>query len=111
MIFHQSYFIVVIFHLNSNTTLAVVGSRKATSYSYKALDFLFSQFNRRFTIVSGLAKGADSMAHELAIQHHHATIAVLGFGHLTHYPKETYILRQKLKLITYQSVNIYLSNQ
>ena len=25
--------------LNSNTTLAVVGSRKATSYSYKALDF------------------------------------------------------------------------
>lgn len=51
------------------------------------------------------------MAHELAIQHHHATIAVLGFGHLTHYPKETYILRQKLKLITYQSVNIYLSNQ
>ena len=83
--------------LNSNTTLAVVGSRKATSYSYKALDFLFSQFNRRFTIVSGLAKGADSMAHELAIQHHHATIAVLGFGHLTHYPKETYILRQKIE--------------
>lgn len=80
--------------LTSTYTLGVVGSREATNYSKSALDYLFSHFiNIPLTIVSGLAKGADSMAHQFALKHHLPTIAVLGFGHLNHYPKETRNLR------------------
>jgi len=82
-------------HLLSSTyTLGVVGSREATHYSKCALDYLFPHFiNIPLTIVSGLAKGADSIAHQFALKHHLPTIAVLGFGHLNHYPKETRKLR------------------
>ena len=82
-------------HLLSSTyTLGVVGSREATNYSKCALDYLFPHFiNIPLTIVSGLAKGADSIAHQFALKHHLPTIAVLGFGHLNHYPKETRKLR------------------
>ena len=37
------------------------------------------------TIISGLAKGADSIAHHFAIEYQLPTIAVLGFGHMMHY--------------------------
>ena len=82
-------------HLLSSTyTLGVVGSRESTKYSKCALDYLFPHFiNIPLTIVSGLAKGADSIAHQFALKHHLPTIAVLGFGHLSHYPKETRELR------------------
>ena len=39
-------------------------------------------------IVSGLAKGADTMAHEAAIAYGGKTIAVLGHGFFHLYPKE-----------------------
>lgn len=86
--------------LSSTNTLGVVGSRVATLYSSHAMQYLFSNFTHiPLTIVSGLAKGADSLAHHYALKFNLPTIAVLGHGHLKHYPKETeklrYIIEEK----------------
>lgn len=80
--------------LTSPNTLGVVGSRNATEYSAKAMQYLFPKFKQiPLTIISGLAKGADSIAHHFAIEYQLPTIAVLGFGHMMHYPRETQKLR------------------
>ncbi|MCH4476455.1 DNA-processing protein DprA [Staphylococcus haemolyticus] len=80
--------------LTFSNTLGVVGSRNATEYSAKAMQYLFPKFKQiPLTIISGLAKGADSIAHHFAIEYQLPTIAVLGFGHMMHYPRETQKLR------------------
>ncbi|HSP22260.1 MAG TPA: DNA-processing protein DprA [Planococcus sp. (in: firmicutes)] len=69
--------------------IAVVGSRKASAYSRKAMDTILPVLTQHeFLIVSGLAKGADAMAHEIAINSGGETIAVAGSGFLHPYPKE-----------------------
>lgn len=84
--------------LTFSNTLAVIGSRKATQYSYKALDMLFRKLqSHQFCIVSGLAKGADCYAHQCAMKWQIPTIAVLGFGHNHHYPIETTQVRQAIE--------------
>lgn len=58
------------------------------------MQYLFPKFKQiPLTIISGLAKGADSIAHHFAIEYQLPTIAVLGFGHMMHYPRETQKLR------------------
>ena len=47
-------------------------------------------------IVSGLARGADSVAHQ-PLKYLLPTIGVLGFGHCYHYPKATLNLRTKVE--------------
>lgn len=62
-------------------SLAVVGSRKATSYGRQAVTDLVSNLSRSgITIVSGMALGIDSAAHETAIASGGKTIAVLACG-------------------------------
>ncbi len=69
--------------------IAIVGSRQATNYSEKILDFIVPPLiDYNYVIVSGLAKGADRMAHESAIRFSGQTIAVLGHGLFHLYPKE-----------------------
>ncbi len=62
--------------------LTVVGSRALSSNSKKILDLLFSQIAgaRNLIIVSGLALGADALAHSLALKYNIATIAIPGSG-------------------------------
>ncbi|AVQ32863.1 DNA-protecting protein DprA [Staphylococcus muscae] len=80
--------------LTYNQTLAIVGSRNHTHYTNKVLNDIMPHFaSAQLEIVSGLAKGADACAHQLAIRYGCPTIAVLGFGHQHHYPKETKYLR------------------
>lgn len=75
--------------LQNDNRIAVVGSRKASQYSQKAMDALIPELvGAGFTIVSGLAKGADAMAHRTAINCGGKTIAVTGSGFLHPYPKE-----------------------
>ncbi|CDR26684.1 DNA-processing protein DprA [Staphylococcus schweitzeri] len=84
--------------INNRFHLAVVGARDSTSYTLQALDFLLSHDRSKcLTIVSGLARGADSMAHQIALKYNLPTIAVLAFGHKTHYPKSTLTLRNKIE--------------
>jgi len=63
------------------TLLAVVGSRKYTSYGKQVLEHLFKGLSGYpVGIVSGLALGIDTLAHETALAHNLYTIAVPGSG-------------------------------
>ena len=86
--------------LHNIQTIAIVGSRKASAYTTKVLQNLYPAFkNHGLTVVSGLAKGADHIAHQLALDYRIPTIAVLAFGHLVHYPKETLCTRKTMEQI------------
>ena len=61
--------------------LAVVGSRKYTSYGRQAIERLVKNLaDNNLTIISGLALGIDALAHEAALAAQGRTIAVLGSG-------------------------------
>jgi len=66
---------------NDLTLLAVVGSRKYTSYGKQAVDYLIKGLaGYPIGIVSGLALGIDALAHESALTHGLYTLAVPGSG-------------------------------
>lgn len=68
--------------------VAVIGSRRATAYSRQALKQIVPPLVQHgVPVVSGLAKGADTMAHESALAYGGRTIAVLGHGLFHLYPK------------------------
>ncbi len=69
--------------------LAVVGSRNATSYGLRTTaDLCRSLATRNLSIVSGMARGIDTAAHEGALSAGGKTIAVLGSGLERIYPAE-----------------------
>ena len=77
--------------------LAIVGSRKATTYGLNAADNMaFRLASSGFQIVSGLARGIDSMAHKGALRANGKTIAVLGSGLKQIYPRENAKLYQAI---------------
>ncbi|MDQ0427786.1 DNA processing protein [Planomicrobium stackebrandtii] len=85
--------------------VAIIGSRKASSYSQKALQKIVPPLvEHGFVIVSGLARGADAMAHQKAIDLGGRTIAVTGSGFLHPYPKENaalnHIIEEKHLVLT-----------
>lgn len=65
--------------LNSRC-FAVVGSRDVTDYGRHAIETIVSPVAAHFTIVSGMALGADASAHCAALEAGAKTIAVLGNG-------------------------------
>lgn len=77
--------------------IAMVGSRKATHYGRSCTQkFSFQLAHAGFTIISGLARGIDTAAHEGAIAAEGRTIAVLGsgMGHL--YPPDNMGLAERI---------------
>lgn len=61
--------------------IAVVGTRQPSKYgTYAAEKIVGTLAESGVVIVSGLAYGVDSLAHESTIQHNGKTIAVLGSG-------------------------------
>lgn len=63
------------------TLLSVVGSRKYTTYGKQVIDELFAGLkNYPIGIVSGLALGIDSLAHEAALKNNLYTLAIPGGG-------------------------------
>ncbi len=69
--------------------VAVVGSRKPSPYGQLAAQRLSAELAQYgFTVVSGLARGIDSLAHRGALQAGGRTIAVLGSGINVVYPPE-----------------------
>lgn len=66
---------------NDRPLLAIVGSRKFTSYGKQVAHELARALSQAgYTIVSGLAFGIDAIAHEGALEVNGTTIAVLGSG-------------------------------
>ncbi|MCS7222112.1 MAG: DNA-processing protein DprA [Anaerolineae bacterium] len=69
--------------------VAVVGTRHASAYGREAARQLAGDLARnRVTVVSGLARGIDVVAHQAALEVGGRTIAVLGSGVDVIYPPE-----------------------
>ena len=78
--------------------ISIVGSRNNTSYSKEALDSIVPYLvMNNFVIVSGLAIGVDSLAHEGALKSKGYTIGVIAHGHNIIYPEQNYKLYKELE--------------
>ena len=77
--------------------LAIVGTRRATPYGRQAAEHFATDLSRhRITIVSGLARGIDAVAHRAALAAGGRTIAVLACGLDLVYPPEHAKLAQEI---------------
>lgn len=79
------------------STLAVVGSRRTTSYGRQMAEFITgAAAYAGWTIVSGLALGIDTVAHRTAINSKGKTVAVLGGGLARIFPQENVPLANEI---------------
>lgn len=77
--------------------VAVVGTRRLTAYGKQITrELVAGLVKSKVTIVSGLAKGIDSIAHIAALELGGRTIAVLGSGLDNVYPPENRSLAAKI---------------
>lgn len=82
--------------LNKGLYFAIVGTRNPTGYGRLVARQLSQTLSKSgMTIVSGMAKGVDGIAHEAAMEKG-KTIAVLGCGVDVVYPKENRVLYEKI---------------
>lgn len=83
--------------LDKQPKLAVVGSRQATQYGKNAIRLMFPRLvEKGLVIVSGLATGIDTLAHEYAMKNGGNTIAVIAGGLYHVYPKENSELAREM---------------
>lgn len=83
--------------LNNDFTLAVVGSRKMSSYGKQVtFDLVENLAQSGFTIVSGLALGVDATAHQATLNVGGKTISVLGSGLQKIYPVSNHFLAKNI---------------
>ncbi|MGX8797954.1 DNA-processing protein DprA [Fusibacter sp. JL298sf-3] len=83
--------------LNCAKKVAIVGSRKPTSYGRRVAAGLSTFLaSRGVCVVSGMAIGVDAIAHNAAIQAGGRTIAVLASGIEAPYPKTNRYLFDKI---------------
>ena len=81
----------------NNNSIAIIGCREASEYGKKASKyFSYNLAKKGINIVSGLAKGIDSYSHIGAICANGKTIAVIGNGLDTIYPKENKNLEENI---------------
>jgi len=77
--------------------IAVVGSRHCSTYGRNVAEMLARELAERgLTIISGLARGIDSAAHQGALDGRGLTIGVMGTGLDTIYPKENKKLADRI---------------
>ncbi len=83
--------------LNTNC-IAVVGTRMPSSYGKgMAEKFSIELSSKNFTVVSGLARGIDSIVHRSVLNNNGKTIAVIGTGLDIVYPSENKNLFDKIR--------------
>lgn len=84
---------------NNNFVLSIVGTRKPDSNAAIYIDKFVSdlrQYRNDIVIVSGLAAGVDTIAHETAIKYGFKTVAVMGTGFDHIYPSENTDLAKRI---------------
>lgn len=80
-----------------NRAVAIVGSRRATTYGRLMAERLSKDLaSRGITVVSGMARGIDTFSHKGALSAGGRTIAVLGCGIDIVYPSENKNLRDRI---------------
>lgn len=78
-------------------SIAIVGSRHTTQYGEKMAHFLASEAALAgWPVISGLARGIDTISHRTALQNHGITLAILGSGLFNLYPKENFELAKEI---------------
>ena len=82
---------------DNKNKLAVIGSRDYSTYGKKTTRQFVSTLANDFVIVSGLARGIDSIAQATAIESGGKTVGVLGNGINIYYLKDTMELYQECK--------------
>ncbi len=79
-------------------SIGIVGTRKVTGYGKSVTEKLTNQLVQSgFCIVSGLARGVDTIAHQSSTEANGKTIAVLGGGLNKIYPPENYKLAREIE--------------
>ncbi len=75
--------------LNENKNLAIVGSRRCSSYGEEVTRLIVSGlYEKGINIISGGARGIDSIAHNQCLNREMYTCSVLGCGIDVVYPRE-----------------------
>lgn len=70
-------------------SVAIVGTRFTTAYGRRMAEAFSAELSAYgFTVVSGLARGVDTLAHRTALRGNGRTVAVLGSGLDRPYPAE-----------------------
>lgn len=83
--------------IDPQNSLAVVGARRHSAYAPKVLDQLLPPAIRAgIIIISGLARGVDSLAHNITLKHGGLTWAVMGSGLARIYPAENQVLADRI---------------
>ncbi|MEO0102098.1 MAG: DNA-processing protein DprA [candidate division WOR-3 bacterium] len=79
-------------------SISIVGTRNPSPYGREIGErFAFELAKNGLTIISGLARGIDTIAHKNALAADSRTIAVLGCGIDISYPPENQNLREQIK--------------
>lgn len=77
--------------------IGIVGTRNPTTYGKSATASITKGLvENKLTVVSGLARGIDTVAHETCVNLNGSTIAVLGSGIDIIYPKQNEKLAEKI---------------
>lgn len=83
--------------LLNRPAVSIIGARDSTEYGDSVAEMLAADLARRgVVIISGLARGIDSIAHEAALAAGGTTIAVLGCGIDVYYPPSNARLQERI---------------
>lgn len=81
----------------NNTNLAIIGSRHPTEYGQKVVEKIINELtDYEVNIVSGLAIGVDTYAHEYALKSKLKTIGIIGSGFIGFSPKRNIYLAREI---------------
>jgi DNA processing protein len=83
--------------LEDDWAVAIVGTRRITAYGRQVAEEVSATLARNgVTVVSGLARGVDAVAHQAAVHAGGRTLAVLGSGVDRIYPPENQRLAEQI---------------
>ena len=83
----------------NSLSIGIVGTRQATDYGERALKKILKEMKEsgiKFTIVSGMARGIDTIAHIESVRLGMFTVAVMGFGLNQVYPFENHYAAKEI---------------